>query len=302
MNLVVEPRTVHLTTRTGISVRRTLPTRQVRTIGAWCFLDHYGPTQDAGSMSVAAHPHVGLQTVSWLFSGQLEHRDSVSSLQVIDPGELNLMTAGFGIAHSELSEPTAAPLHGVQLWVALPESARLQAPHFEHHADLPDFEHDGARIRLLVGNLLEHSSPAATYSPLVGAQMILGNSVVSLRREPEFEYGILPVDNAITVNETIVPSSHLVRLDDHSENIAIDGPPGSTLMFLGGQPFSEPMVMWWNFIGRSHDEVAQMRSDWENASERFGAFTDRIGGRIPAPDLPTVELRPRLAQVQRDDS
>lgn len=293
MNQTIEPRVVHLTTRTGISVRRTLPTRQLRTIGAWCFLDHYGPTEDAGSMSVAAHPHVGLQTVSWLFSGKLEHRDSISSIQVINPGELNLMTAGMGIAHSELSEQSAAPLHGVQLWVVLPDSARNQAPHFEHHGDLPDFEHDGARIRLLVGRLLEHESPAATYSPLLGAEITLGSEPVSIPREPGFEYGLLPVDDEITVNGTTVESTHLFSIDDDSSTIEISGTFGSKVMLLGGEPFTEPMVMWWNFIGRSHEEVAHMRSDWERADARFAAFDDRIGGRIPAPDMPTTQLRAR---------
>ncbi len=293
MTQTIEPRVVHLTTRTGISVRRTLPTRQLRTIGAWCFLDHYGPTEDAGSMSVAAHPHVGLQTVSWLFSGQLEHRDSVSSIQVVNPGELNLMTAGEGIAHSELSEQSAAPLHGVQLWVVLPESARHQAPHFEHHEDLPDFEHNGARVRVLVGRLLGHESPAATYSLLVGAQIALGDEPVSIPRQPGFEYGLLPVDNDVNANGTQVPTTHLCNIDDDSETITISGPAKSRVMLLGGEPFTEPMVMWWNFIGRNHDEVEQMRSEWEAGNQRFAAFEDRIGGRIPAPELPIVPLKSR---------
>ncbi len=293
MTQTIEPRVVHLTTRTGISVRRTLPTRQLRTIGAWCFLDHYGPTEDAGSMSVAAHPHVGLQTVSWLFSGQLEHRDSVSSIQVVNPGELNLMTAGVGIAHSELSEQSAAPLHGVQLWVVLPESARHQAPHFEHHEDLPDFEHNGARVRVLVGRLLGHESPAATYSPLVGAQITLGDDPVSMPREQGFEYGLLPVDNDVVANGTPGPTTNLFNIDDDSEIITISGPAASRVMLLGGEQFTEPMVMWWNFIGRNHDEVEQMRSEWEAGNQRFAAFEDRIGGRIPAPELPNVPLKSR---------
>jgi quercetin 2,3-dioxygenase len=231
--------------------------------------------------------------VSWLFSGQLEHRDSVSSIQVVNPGELNLMTAGGGIAHSELSEQSAAPLHGVQLWVVLPESACHQAPHFEHHENLPDFEHDHARVRVLVGRLLGHESPAATYSPLMGAQITLGDAPISLPREQGFEYGLLPVDSNVNVNGTQVPTTHLLSIDDDSETITISGPAGSRVMLLGGEPFTEPMVMWWNFIGRSHEEVEQMRSDWEQGSQRFAAFDDRIGGRIPAPEMPTTRLRAR---------
>ncbi len=293
MNQAIKPRVVHLTNRTGISVRRTLPTRQLRTIGAWCFLDHYGPTDDAGSMSVAAHPHVGLQTVSWLFSGELEHRDSISSVQVIKPGELNLMTAGVGIAHSELSEQSAAPLHGVQLWVALPDSARHQVPHFEHHGDLPDFEHDGGQIRILMGSLLGYESAAATYSPMVGAQLTLGDRPMVIPREAGFQYGLLPIDNDVTVNETSVATTHLLSIEDGLDTFTIIGPAGSKVMLLGGEPFTEPMVMWWNFIGRSNDEIAQMRADWEQHDDRFSSFDDRIGGRIPAPEMPNVPLKPR---------
>ena len=293
MTQTIEPRVVHLTTRTGISVRRTLPTRQLRTIGAWCFLDHYGPTDDAGSMSVAAHPHAGLQTVSWLFSGELEHRDSLSSIQVIRPGELNLMTAGAGIAHSELSEQAAAPLHGVQLWVALPDSARHQAPHFEHHDELPDFEHDGGRIRLLIGSLFGHVSPAATYSALLGAQITLGTNPMTIPADTQFQYGVLPVESEISVNGEFIPPTHLRSLNDPSNSITIFGPEGTRVMLLGGEPFTEQMVMWWNFIGRDHDEIEQMRIDWQEGSDRFGQFDDRIGGRIPAPDMPATRLRPR---------
>lgn len=296
MQQTIEPRVVHLTTRTGISVRRTLPTRQLRTIGAWCFLDHYGPTDDAGSMSVAAHPHAGLQTVSWLFDGQLEHRDSLGTTQVINPGELNLMTAGYGIAHSELSEQSAAPLHGVQLWVVLPDSARNQAPHFEHHGNLPDFNHDGARIRLIMGDLLGHKSPAATYTPLMGAQITLGDEPVRIPAQPGFEYGVLAVETLLTVNGIKVPATNLHSVTDQispDSELVIEGASGSRAILLGGAPFTESIVMWWNFIGRSHEDVNQMRLDWQSSSERFPAFTDRIGGRIPAPDLPNVPLKSR---------
>lgn len=293
MNQVIEPRTVHLTTRSGISVRRTLPTNQVRMIGAWCFLDHYGPTSDAGSMSVAAHPHAGLQTVSWLFAGQLEHRDSLSSNQVIQPGELNLMTAGHGIAHSELSEASVTPLHGVQLWVALPDSDREQSAHFEHHADLPVVEFENGSARILVGDLFDHESPANVYSPLVGAEITIGKDSLRIPLRPDFEYGLLPVDSAITVNGNYVPAAHLLHMGSGATTAEISGRSGSRVMLIGGEPFGESIVMWWNFVARSHDDIVRMREDWEVGSDRFAEFTDRIGGRIPAPDLPNVSLRPR---------
>ena len=291
--MIIEPRAVQLTPRSGISVRRTVPTRQVRTIGAWCFLDHFGPSADGGMMTIGAHPHVGLQTVTWLFSGQVEHRDSVGSIQVITPGELNLMTSGEGIAHSELAEPPE-PLHGVQLWVALPDTARHQAPHFEHHRDLPEFEHDGARIRVFMGSLLGHDSPASTYSPLVGAHVTLSEATVSIPRPQGFQIGILPADHDVSINGKHVPATHLFVLDEDEGSITITGQPGSNVMLLGGEPFTEPTVMWWNFIGRTHDEVRQMREDWaNNNTTRFAAFDDRINSRVPAPEMPNVPLKAR---------
>lgn len=295
---LIEPRVVHLTNRTGITVRRTLPTRQLRTIGAWCFIDHFGPYPGASSMSVAPHPHVGLQTVSWLFAGEVEHRDSLSTVQVITPGALNLMTAGRGIAHSELSDPDSPAFHGVQLWVALPDGVRHQAPHFEHHAELPEFDCQGARIRLLVGTLLGNTSVATIYSPLVGAQITLGRADLNLPLEPGFQYGILAVDSDIRVNGLHVPATQLLSIDEASRGLRFSGPSGARFMLLGGEPFNEPLVMWWNFIGRSHEEIVQMRQDWQEGSERFAAFTDRIGGRIPAPELPIVPLRPRYLMMR----
>lgn len=147
---LLEPREVPLGGPRAMTVRRTLPHKQIRTVGAWCFLDHYGP--DHNRMSVPPHPHIGLQTVSWLLAGEVEHRDSVGSVQRILPGELNVMTAGHGIAHSEyaVSDPSVA-MHGVQLWVALPAEYRDRAPAFEHHSDLPVVEGGGLRATVMVG-------------------------------------------------------------------------------------------------------------------------------------------------------
>ncbi|HYU85503.1 MAG TPA: pirin family protein, partial [Kribbellaceae bacterium] len=136
---VLAPREVPLGGPRAMRVRRTLPQRQRSLIGAWCFLDHYGPdsVEERGGMSVAPHPHTGLQTVSWLFSGEIEHRDSAGNHAMVRPGELNLMTAGRGISHSEVSTPETTILHGAQLWVALPDSSRFGDPGFEHYAPAP---------------------------------------------------------------------------------------------------------------------------------------------------------------------
>jgi len=288
------PRVVKLTTRTGIDIRRTLPHRRLRMIGAWCFVDHYGPTDQKDAMSVASHPHVGLQTVSWLFSGHIEHRDSLGSRQEIFPGELNIMTAGQGISHSELSMNESSLVHGVQLWTALPDYARTIAPDFAHHQDLPSLKTDQLSITVFIGEMMGITSPAVVYSPLVGAEIdIAENSSFELPLNSDFEYGFLSVGGEISVNNSSIPFGNLCYLPAGSTTVKISSFTGAKIVLLGGSPFGEEILMWWNFIGRTHEEIEQMRHDWNSQSTRFPTFIDRIGGWIPAPDLPNVRLFPR---------
>jgi len=165
--MILSPRSVKLTTRSGTEISRTLPHRYIRTIGAWCFVDHFGPTTQSDAMSIATHPHTGLQTVSWLFAGEVEHRDSLGSVQIIKPGELNLMTAGRGVAHSELSTENSTVAHGVQLWTVLPDRDRKSAPLFDHYGQLPEFQRDDLKIRLFIGELFGEKSPARIFSELL---------------------------------------------------------------------------------------------------------------------------------------
>ncbi len=299
--ITLAPRLVKLTPRSNISIRRTLPHRDIRTIGAWCFLDHYGPTSQANAMSVAAHPHTGLQTVSWLFSGEIEHRDSLGSVQVINPGELNLMTSGIGIAHSELSLNEEIDLHGVQLWIVLPDSDREMSPIFAHHNDLPVFEFGPAIVRLMIGELLDHKSSAKVYSKLVGAEIgFRDKGTVQLPLNQKFEYGILIDSGEVMLNGVIVPPGSLHYLPKGRSALEVTSIGASRMMFLGGEPFKEEIVMWWNFIGRTHDEIVTMREEWQNQSSKFPAFADRLGGRIPAPAMPNVRLAPRTnRQINR---
>ena len=234
--MILAPRIVKLTTRSGIDIQRTLPHRSIRTIGAWCFVDHFGPTTQENAMSVAAHPHVGLQTVSWLFEGEVEHRDSLGSVQIINPGELNLMTAGYGVAHSELSLPSASVMHGVQLWTVLPSGIRDSAPFFDHYAELPEFGDGRVSGKLIVGEFMGESSPARIFSEMIGAEInIAPGSLVEL------------------------PLAHLFYLAPGSTSAHLSSTRGAKIVLLGGAPFQEEIVMWWNFIGRSHDEIVQMR-------------------------------------------
>ena len=187
-------------------VARALPDRQIRMIGAWCFLDHYGPEDVSGSagMQVWAHPHTGLQTVSWLLDGEIEHRDSLGSRAMVRPGELNIMTAGHGIVHSEISLPGKPPmLHGVQLWVALPDAVRNREPTFDSYTDLPDLIRADVIGKVLIGEVDGTRSPALGYSPLCGAELRLDPGAdVSLSLDEGFEYGIFTVAGAVIAEST----------------------------------------------------------------------------------------------------
>lgn len=190
---VLTARDVPLGGPRAMTVRRTLPQRARTLIGAWCFADHYGPDDvaESGGMDVAPHPHTGLQTVSWLFSGEIEHRDSLGSHAYVRPGELNLMTGGHGISHTEVSTARTTTLHGVQLWVALPEEHRHTARDFQHHAP-GTVRVDGADVRVFLGSLAGETSPVRTFTPLLGAELLLDpGATVTLRTDPAFEHGLL---------------------------------------------------------------------------------------------------------------
>ena len=283
------------------TVRRLLPQRQLRMVGAWCFVDHFGPEDVTGrpGMQVPPHPHTGLQTVTWLLDGRVEHRDSVGSHWVVAPGELSLMTAGRGIAHSEHSagpdgRPQARPgrQHGVQLWIALPDASRHGDPHAEHHRDLPRGTVGSATLTVLVGTPAGTGlrSPAATYSPLVGMQVDLPDGEpVPVPLDPLFEHAVLPLDGGVRAAGEPVPRSALLYLEPGRTSVHLAGP--GRVLLLGGEPLAEELVMWWNFVGRDHNEIAGFRRDWQQG-RRFGEVDDPFA-RLPAPELPAVRLRAR---------
>jgi redox-sensitive bicupin YhaK (pirin superfamily) len=294
---VLHPREVPLGGPRAMRVRRTLPQRQRSLIGAWCFIDHYGPA--SVRMDVPPHPHTGLQTVSWLFSGEVEHRDSAGVHALIRPGELNLMTAGGGICHSEVSVETqpGAVLHGVQLWVALPDSARDTARNFAHYAPVP-ISLPGATAQVFLGELAGSRSPVHTFSPLLGAQIELdSNARLDLDIDPEFEHGVLCDLGVIEIGGMSLAVGDLGYQGPGSSSLHLRNAGGgpARVLLLGGTPFAEELVMWWNFVGRSHDEIAAYRQQWEDADERFGAVQGYRGpvNRLPAPPMPTARLRPR---------
>ena len=270
-----------------MSVRRLLPLRLRRSIGAWCFVDHYGPVSVDGvtGMAVPPHPHIGLQTVTWLFEGNVLHRDSLGSEQMIKPGQLNLMTSGRGIAHAEESPVEHDPqLHGVQLWVALPDASRFTEPAFEHHAELPFMGSDGLTITVFIGCLTGTCSPAATFSHLVGAQLVASRDVhTRLAVNPDFEHAVFVVEGRARVGDADLTPGAMIYAPTGQLNIPISAPMGTTLLLLGGVPLGERLLMWWNFVARSPHEMAAAVADWRDG--KFGEVGGYAGEPLKAPPL-----------------
>ncbi|MFV0287192.1 MAG: pirin family protein [Demequina sp.] len=296
----LEAREVPLGGLRAMSVQRVLPYRDLPTIGAWCFVDRFGPQRV--TMRVDPHPHTGLQTVTWPLTGRIRHRDTLGVDTVLDVGQLNLMTAGNGVAHSEYSLGSDDDLlDALQLWVALPDASRAGAPAFETHADLPSVALRASRgadavATVVMGTFAGVRSPATTHTPLVGAQVALtAGTTVELPLDPAWEHGIVHVDGEVTVadGETALPPRGLLYLGDGRHGITVTVETDATIFILGGEPFAEDLVMWWNFIGRSHEDIAAARDDWEARSERFGEVAGHGDTRIPAPPLPGVRLTPR---------
>jgi redox-sensitive bicupin YhaK (pirin superfamily) len=295
---LLEPRDVPLGGPRAMTVRRTLPQRQRSLIGAWCFADHYGPDDVAasGGMDVPPHPHTGLQTVSWLFAGEIEHRDSGGVHAMVHPGEVNLMTGGHGIAHSEVTTAATTTLHGVQLWVVLPSADRHAARDFQHYP-APQVElAPGVRARVFVGQLGGQVSPIRTATPLLGAEVHLdAGASWTLPVQPGHEHALLVDRGVVRFCGTELTEGQLGIVDAGRAGLPVVARKPTRAMLLGGTPFEEEVVMWWNFIAASHEEIQQLRDEWQEHSARFGEVTGYAGRtpRLAAPALPGVHLRPR---------
>lgn len=287
----------------GSRVRRVLPRRRLRTVGAWCFADHMGPAEvtETAGLDVGPHPHTGLQTVTWLMDGAILHRDSLGSEQLIRPGQVNLMTAGAGVVHSE--ENTGdyrGTLHGMQLWVAQPDENRHGDPGFEHHRELPLVEWGRATGTLIAGEYLDAASPARFASSLLGMQVTLGAGVTTFPLRSDFEHAVIAIDGPVQVNDRTGDSVAAPRGTTGPGQIAALAPGRSEidiavaqttrLMLLGGAPFPEPVFMWWNFVARSADEVSTFYSDWQGHGQRFGDVESALA-RTPAPPPPWEPIR-----------
>jgi redox-sensitive bicupin YhaK (pirin superfamily) len=271
----------------GFEVVRVLPTKGRRTIGGWCFVDLMIPpdVDDPDPLEIGPHPHIGLSTVTWLFQGEALHGDSLGTEQVIRPGQLNLMTAGHGIAHSELS--SAAGVRGVQMWIAQPEATRHGPASFEHHPALPRLDLGNGEARLLVGSWGDVDSPARADTALLGAEVHLRPGVCEVALVATFEYGIVPIDNPVKVDEAIVEPGWLGLVPAGPESARLEaGSGGARVMLLGGEPLGERIQMWWNFVARTKEELTDAWRAWHSHdTDRFGPVPSRLA-RIEAPRPP----------------
>jgi len=269
---IIDPRVHDLG---GFTVRRVLPHVAARHVGPFVFFDHMGPARFApgNGIDVRPHPHIGLATVTFLFDGAITHRDSLGFVQTIRPGDVNWMTAGRGIAHSERTpaEERAAghALHGIQVWVALPRDAEEVAPSFHHHAaaTLPRIERDGVKMRLVVGTAFGERSPVLTFSDMfyLGAEFAPGSL---LRLPPEHaERAVYVADAPLTIDGVEVAAGHLAVLAPGIEVEIRASEPARVILF-GGAALDGDRHLWWNFVSSSRERIEQAKADW--LASRFG--------------------------------
>jgi redox-sensitive bicupin YhaK (pirin superfamily) len=260
-------------TRVGsLPVRRVLPQRPRRTVGSWCFVDHAGPVpvEPGVAFGIGPHPHLGLQTVTWLVAGELLHLDSLGSEQLIRPGQLNLMTAGHGVSHAEEDPARAEAIHAVQLWVAQPAATRDGPAAFEHHAELPRLELGHATGTVLVGELGGVASPARRDTDHMGVELVLRgpSTVVPLRAD--YEYALVVLEGTVVVDGIEVEPGVLGYLGlGRDECRFVVGAPARALL-LGGVPFPEAVLMWWIFVARTREEISEATRQWSDHDGRFG--------------------------------
>ena len=285
IDLTIPPREADIG---GLHVRRILPYVKRRMVGPFVFLDHMGPAHFAAhqSIDVAPHPHIGLATVTYLFSGEIFHRDTLGSAQAITPGAVNWMTAGRGIAHSERTTPAEKSrphdAHGLQSWVALPKEAEECAPEFFHHGaeTLPEFDVKDATVRLIAGSLYGYTSPVKLYSPLFYAAVTLPEGGALELPRDYAERSLYLINGGLRIGDArIAPATMPVFGDDGT--IKIEAEEASSFVILGGDPLPEPRYIDWNFVSSSKERLLQARDDWRH--QRFGKIPGDDKDFVPLP-------------------
>ncbi|MCL6244546.1 pirin family protein [Acinetobacter sp. ANC 7200] len=278
----------------GTVIKRALPSRHKRMIGAWCFLDHAGPVHfpQGDGLDVGPHPHIGLQTFTWMIDGTMMHTDSLGTHQLIQPKQVNLMTAGYGISHTEVAPESETQMHAAQLWIALPDDKINMAPQFDHYPELPVVTQDGIELTVLVGEFLQTKSPVKVHSELLGVDLRSSESQSTvLPLNPKFEYGFMALEGTANINGHELNEDNMVVLEPGLTQVKIDLHAGGRVLLLGGEPFESPILLWWNFVGRTQEELNIAREQWINQDERFGSIPDYDGPRLEAPAFPD-KMRP----------
>jgi redox-sensitive bicupin YhaK (pirin superfamily) len=272
----------------ALAISRALPVKGRRLVGPWCFLDRYGPLTftDDKPMDVAPHPHIGLQTVTWLLDGEVVHDDSLRHESILRPGGVNVMTSGDGIAHAEQTpKDNSGRLNGVQLWTALPDANRHDAAGFQHVERVPSVELPGGVVQLFAGTLEGTTSPAQHFSDLLGADVqVHARETIAVPLDRRYEHAVLILDGSCSVEGQPLHERVLYYLGTHRSEVSVASPAGARLLLIGGPPFPEQILMWWNFVARTPEEIRIARDDWE-AHRRFGEVTGYDGPRLRAPDL-----------------
>ena len=273
----------------GTLIKRALPSREKRMIGAWCFLDHAGPAsfEQGDGLDVGPHPHIGLQTFTWMIEGTVMHTDSIGSKQLIRPNQVNLMTAGYGISHTEVAPDTETKMHAAQLWIALPDEKLNMPPQFDHYPELPVISEHNVKFTVLVGEFLEKLSPVKVHTPLVGVDMFAEEETqITLTLDPKFEYGFLALEDGAEIAGHQLTSENMLILEPGLTHIEMSLPQGARVLMIGGEPFNQPVLLWWNLVGRTTEALREAKEQWENHDPRFGEIEDYDGPRLKAPTFP----------------
>ncbi len=271
-----------------LEIARALPIRERRMVGPWCFFDRFGPVAfgEVSPMDIAPHPHIGLQTVTWLLAGEVRHNDSLGYEAVVTPGGVNVMTAGRGIAHAERTPvENSGRLSGVQLWAALLDADRHIAPAFENITEVPRLGVPGGIVQLFSGTLEGTTSPATHYSEILGADLTVHpGAELELELRPDFEHAFMLLEGDGTVEGRPLQARRLYDLGMERTSTSFASAEGARLLLIGGPPFPEPILMWWNFVARTPEEIAEARTAWVER-RHFGEVPAYPGPRLEAPDL-----------------
>lgn len=276
-------------TRLGeLEISRALPIREHRLVGPWCFLDRFGPLTftDSKPMNVLPHPHIGLQTITWLLEGEVLHTDSINSEAVVRPGGVNIMTAGNGIAHAEMTpKDNSGLLDGIQLWTALPEKDRHIEPAFDSFQEVPKIDIHGGIIHLFAGSFKKITSPGTYFSEILGMDIeIFSGKHVEIKINPKFEHAALVLSGDCVLDGQNLELQTMYYLGPNKNCLPIKSFHGCRMLLIGGMPFQEKILMWWNFIARTPEEIARARADWEE-TDRFGIVRGNHQKRLSAPSL-----------------